>query len=91
MRRSSWTRRLRRAEPIIGVAIRVINPGEPSTSYHLLIVEGQERRLRAMGLRAHCPLETLHGSSPEDNGTARWPTHGSRRRAPRYREGLLPD
>jgi uncharacterized cupin superfamily protein len=60
--------------PMLGMAIRVVNPGEPSTIYHweteqedflvlsgeaLLIVEGQERRLKQWDF-VHCPPETRH-------------------------------
>jgi uncharacterized cupin superfamily protein len=60
--------------PMLGMAIRVVNPGEPSTTYHweteqenflvlageaLLIVEGQERRLKQWDF-VHCPPETRH-------------------------------
>jgi len=52
---------------MLGMAIRVVDPGEPTTTYHceteqddflmlsgeaVLIVEGEERRLRQVGLRA---------------------------------------
>lgn len=60
--------------PMLGMAIRVVNPGEPADTYHweteqedflvlsgeaLLIVEGQERRLRQWDF-VHCPPETRH-------------------------------
>jgi uncharacterized cupin superfamily protein len=60
--------------PMLGMAIRVMNPGEPTTIYHweteqedflvlageaLLIVEGQERPLRQWDF-VHCPPETRH-------------------------------
>jgi uncharacterized cupin superfamily protein len=60
--------------PMLGMAIRVMNPGEPSTIYHweteqedflvlageaLLIVEGQERPLKQWDF-VHCPPETRH-------------------------------
>jgi mannose-6-phosphate isomerase-like protein (cupin superfamily) len=60
--------------PMLGMAIRVVNPGEPTDTYHweteqedflvlsgeaLLIVEGQERRLRQWDF-VHCPPETRH-------------------------------
>jgi mannose-6-phosphate isomerase-like protein (cupin superfamily) len=62
--------------PMLGMAIRVANPGEPSTTYRweteqedflvlageaLLIVKGQERRLRQWDF-VHCPPETRHAS-----------------------------
>ena len=60
--------------PMLGMAIRVVNRGEPTDTYHweteqedflvlsgeaLLIVEGQERRLRQWDF-VHCPPETRH-------------------------------
>jgi uncharacterized cupin superfamily protein len=60
--------------PMLGMAIRVMHPGEPSTTYHweteqedflvlageaLLIVEGQERSLEQWDF-VHCPPETRH-------------------------------
>jgi uncharacterized cupin superfamily protein len=60
--------------PMLGMAIRVMNPGEVSTTYHweteqedflvlageaLLIIEGQERRLQQWDF-VHCPPETRH-------------------------------
>jgi uncharacterized cupin superfamily protein len=60
--------------PMLGLAIRVVNPGEPTTIYHweteqedflvlsgegLLVVEGQERPLRQWDF-VHCPPETRH-------------------------------
>ncbi len=60
--------------PMLGMAIRVVGPGEPSTTYHweheqeaflvlsgeaLLIVEGQERRVRQWDF-VHCPPGTRH-------------------------------
>jgi uncharacterized cupin superfamily protein len=60
--------------PMLGMAIRVMNPGEVSTTYHweteqedflvlageaLAIIEGQERRLRQWDF-VHCPPETKH-------------------------------
>ena len=60
--------------PMLGMAIRVVEPGEPSTTYHweteqedflvlsgeaLLIVEGQERPLKQWDF-VHCPPETKH-------------------------------
>jgi uncharacterized cupin superfamily protein len=59
---------------MLGMAIRVVRPGEPSGTYHweteqedflvlsgegLLIVEGQERKLRQSDF-VHCPPETRH-------------------------------
>jgi uncharacterized cupin superfamily protein len=60
--------------PMLGMAIRVIEPGQPSTTYHweteqedflvlsgeaVLIVEGQERPLEQWDF-VHCPPETKH-------------------------------
>jgi uncharacterized cupin superfamily protein len=60
--------------PMLGMAIRVVGPGEPTGTYHweteqedflvlsgegLLIVEGQERGLRQWDF-VHCPPETKH-------------------------------
>ena len=60
--------------PMLGMAIRVMGPGEPSTTYHweteqedflvldgeaLLIIEGQERRLQQWDF-VHCPPEAKH-------------------------------
>ena len=60
--------------PMLGMAIRVMNPGDPSATYHweteqedflvlrgeaLLIIEGQERQLRQWDF-VHCPPETRH-------------------------------
>jgi len=60
--------------PMLGMSIRVMNPGEPSTTYHweteqedflvlagegLLIVEGQERPLKQWDF-VHCPPGAKH-------------------------------
>lgn len=60
--------------PMLGMAIRVMSPGEVSTTYHweteqedflvlagaaLAIIEGQERRLKQWDF-VHCPPETKH-------------------------------
>jgi uncharacterized cupin superfamily protein len=60
--------------PMLGMAIRVVHPGEPTGTYHweteqedflvlsgeaLLIVEGQERPLMQWDF-VHCPPETRH-------------------------------
>jgi mannose-6-phosphate isomerase-like protein (cupin superfamily) len=60
--------------PMLGMAIRVVRAGEVSTTYHweteqedflvlhgeaLLIVEGEERRVRRWDF-VHCPPETKH-------------------------------
>jgi uncharacterized cupin superfamily protein len=67
---------------MLGMAIRVINPGEPSDTYHweteqedflvlsgeaVLIVEGQERRLRQWDF-VHCPPETRHAFAGAGDG-----------------------
>src|SRR6185312_10063167 len=60
--------------PMLGMAIRVVSPGEPTGTYHweteqedflvlagegLLIVEGEERPLKQWDF-VHCPPETRH-------------------------------
>ena len=60
--------------PMLGMAIRVVGPGEPADTYHweteqedflvlsgeaVLIVEGRERRLKQWDF-VHCPPETRH-------------------------------
>jgi uncharacterized cupin superfamily protein len=60
--------------PMLGMAIRVVSPGEPTGTYHweteqedflvlsgegLLVVEGQERPLKQWDF-VHCPPETRH-------------------------------
>jgi uncharacterized cupin superfamily protein len=60
--------------PMLGMAIRVVDPGEPTGTYHweteqedflvlagegLLIVEGEERPLKQWDF-VHCPPETRH-------------------------------
>ena len=60
--------------PMLGMAIQVLSPGEPNSTYHweteqedflvlsgeaILIVEGQERRLVQWDF-VHCPPETRH-------------------------------
>ena len=60
--------------PMLGMSIQVLSPGEPNSMYHweteqedflvlsgeaLLIVEGQERKLRQWDF-VHCPPETRH-------------------------------
>ncbi len=60
--------------PMLGMAIRVMNPGEPSTTYHweteqedflvlageaILLIEGQERSVRRWDF-VHCPPEARH-------------------------------
>jgi uncharacterized cupin superfamily protein len=68
--------------PMLGMAIRVVNPGEPTDTYHweteqedflvlageaVLIVEGQERRLKQWDF-VHCPPETRHAFVGAGNG-----------------------
>jgi mannose-6-phosphate isomerase-like protein (cupin superfamily) len=68
--------------PMLGMAIRVMQPGEPSTTYHweteaegflvlsgegLLIVEGQERRVEQWDF-VHCPPETRHAFAGAGDG-----------------------
>jgi uncharacterized cupin superfamily protein len=60
--------------PMLGMSVRVMGPGEPSTTYHweteqedflvlageaILIVEGEERRLKQWDF-VHCPPKTKH-------------------------------
>jgi uncharacterized cupin superfamily protein len=60
--------------PMLGMSIQVLSPGEPNAVYHweteqegflvisgeaLVIVEGQERKLRQWDF-VHCPPETKH-------------------------------
>jgi uncharacterized cupin superfamily protein len=60
--------------PMLGMSIRVMNPGEPSTTYHweteqedflvlsgeaTLIIEGQERLVKRWDF-VHCPPESRH-------------------------------
>jgi uncharacterized cupin superfamily protein len=60
--------------PMLGMAIRVMNPGEPSATYHweteqeaflvlageaALIIEGEERMLEQWDF-VHCPAQTRH-------------------------------
>jgi uncharacterized cupin superfamily protein len=68
--------------PMLGMSIRVINPGEPSATYHweteqedflvlsgeaVLIVEGQERRLKQWDF-VHCPPEARHAFAGAGDG-----------------------
>jgi uncharacterized cupin superfamily protein len=68
--------------PMLGMAIRVMSPGEPSGTYHweteqedflvlsgeaVLIVEGQERRLKQWDF-VHCPPETKHAFAGAGDG-----------------------
>ena len=67
---------------MLGMAIRVLEPGAPSTVYHweteqedflvlhgeaILIVEGQERRLKQWDF-VHCPPETRHAFAGAGDG-----------------------
>src|SRR4051794_16154126 len=67
---------------MLGMSIRVINPGQPSTVYHweteqedflvlhgeaILIVEGQERPVRQWDF-VHCPPETRHAFAGAGDG-----------------------
>jgi uncharacterized cupin superfamily protein len=67
---------------MLGMAIRVFGPGEPSSTYHweteqedflvlageaILIVEGEERRLRQWDF-VHCPPETRHAFAGAGDG-----------------------
>jgi uncharacterized cupin superfamily protein len=60
--------------PMLGMALRVMGPGQPSTTYHweteqedflvlsgeaLLVIEGQERRLKQWDF-VHCPPRARH-------------------------------
>ena len=68
--------------PMLGMAIRVIRPGEPSNTYHweteqedflvlsgeaVLIVEGEERTIRQWDF-VHCPPGTRHGFAGAGDG-----------------------
>ena len=68
--------------PMLGMAIRVMQPGEPSGTYHweteaedflvlhgegVLIVEGQERPLKQWDF-VHCPPETKHAFAGAGDG-----------------------
>ena len=68
--------------PMLGMSIRIINPGEPSTTYHweteqedflvlsgegVLIVEGQERPVKQWDF-VHCPPETRHAFAGAGDG-----------------------
>lgn len=68
--------------PTLGMSIRVMNPGEPSTTYHweteqedflvlfgeaILIIEGQEGRLQQWDF-VHCPPETRHAFAGAGTG-----------------------
>jgi mannose-6-phosphate isomerase-like protein (cupin superfamily) len=68
--------------PMLGMAIRVMTPGEPSTTYHweteqedflvlfgeaVLIVEGEERRLKQWDF-VHCPPGTRHAFAGAGTG-----------------------
>jgi uncharacterized cupin superfamily protein len=68
--------------PMLGMAIRVIDPGEPSGTYHweteqedflvlsgeaVLIVEGEERKLKQWDF-VHCPPGTRHAFAGAGEG-----------------------
>ena len=68
--------------PMLGMSIRVVGPGEPSTTYHweteqedflvlsgegVLIVEGQERPVKQWDF-VHCPPETRHAFAGAGDG-----------------------
>ena len=78
--------------PMLGMSIRVIRPGEPSTTYHweteqedflvlsgeaVLIVEGQERRLKQWDF-VHCPPGTRHAFAGAGDGRCVLVCAGSR-------------
>jgi uncharacterized cupin superfamily protein len=67
---------------MLGMALRVVEPGEPTTVYHweteqedflvlrgeaVLIVEGEERRLRQWDF-VHCPPHTRHAFAGTGDG-----------------------
>jgi mannose-6-phosphate isomerase-like protein (cupin superfamily) len=67
---------------MLGMAIRVMNPGEPSTTYHweteqedflvlagraVLVIEGEERTLEQWDF-VHCPPETRHTFAATGDG-----------------------
>jgi uncharacterized cupin superfamily protein len=69
--------------PMLGLAIRVVSPGEPTGTYHweteqedflvlageaVLIVEGQERRIKQWDF-VHCPPETRHAFAGAGDST----------------------
>jgi mannose-6-phosphate isomerase-like protein (cupin superfamily) len=68
--------------PMLGMALRVMGPGQPSTTYHweteqedflvlggeaVLIVEGEERRLRQWDF-VHCPPGVRHAFAGAGDG-----------------------
>jgi uncharacterized cupin superfamily protein len=68
--------------PMLGMSIRVMSPGQPSTTYHweteeedflvlsgegVLIVEGQERPVKQWDF-VHCPPETRHAFAGAGDG-----------------------
>ena len=70
--------------PMLGVALRVVGPGEPSTTYHweteqedflvlsgeaLVLIEGQERRVKQWDF-VHCPPEARHAFVGAGDGPA---------------------
>jgi uncharacterized cupin superfamily protein len=82
--------------PDFGINIHVLNPGEVSTMYHgedeqedflvllgecVLLVEGEERRLRAWDF-VHCPAWTNHGFVGAGDGPCAILMVGARRLPP---------
>jgi uncharacterized cupin superfamily protein len=78
--------------PHLGVNIRIVNPGEPTTMYHwesdteaflvlygelIAIIEGQERPLRQWDF-VYCPPETNHSFVGAGNGPCAILAIGSR-------------
>jgi uncharacterized cupin superfamily protein len=68
--------------PMLGMALRVVNPGEPTTTYHweteqenflvlvgeaVLIIEGEERRLKQWDF-VHCPPGSRHAFAGAGTG-----------------------
>ena len=79
--------------PMLGMSIRVMSPGEPSTTYHweteqedflvlsgeaTLIIEGQERLVRQWDF-VHCPPGTRHAFAGAGSGPCVLLCVGSRR------------
>ena len=94
--------------PQVGINIGVLQPGQPACMYHgeneqedflvlsgecLLLVEGQERRLRAWDF-VHCPAWTEHVFVGAGDGPcavlAIGAPHGRRRDLPRVRARAAP-
>ena len=79
--------------PMLGMSLRVMNPGEPSTTYHweteqedflvlsgeaILIIEGQERTLTQWDF-VHCPPGSRHAFVGAGDGPCVLMCVGSRR------------